>query len=374
MVAATASRSALAAELPVVWTTKDLEQWLKTLPASEQAELKWTTPGMRTALGALLTQPLEADVIDAATREIIRVSFGCRRFMNRMLHGRVPLDAIYQMSLERIPDIKSFLESPSSGSHAELALRSVVTVSKDITGLLQQFDEQQKAALEEHISGQELDTLVEQSMAGAWVDIARAQALLSALLEAVQQRGSQERGRELSRLALRYLVRGVAGVRREEVWRGDLGPGEPGQDREDKLLHAAATLVLAGQEDMPRELAWPPLYDTEAAAQSLAESVFVGVKVTPRVRRLMVNVTGVLLAPTPSILLEGWYSWCAATPELVERALALRGQLVRATVLTGLQARVLRIDLASSPPVSDAATRARDMLHDWGELLERLAR
>jgi hypothetical protein len=95
-----------------------------------------------------------------------------------------------------------------------------------------------------------------------------------------------------------------------------------------------------------------------------------------RLYRLTGELAAVRFAPDFAIALYAaeQHRWFPATPELVERALTLRGAPVQILVLGGPTERLLRIDPASDNSAPDAEERTHDMLHDWDELLHRLAR
>jgi hypothetical protein len=90
-------------------------------------------------------------------------------------------------------------------------------------------------------------------------------------------------------------------------------------------------------------------------------------------------------APAVALLSAGITTWLSATPELVEQASGLTGVPVEALCVqtssppdmaanTTPTARLVRIDLASNTQAPDPATRTRDLIRDWDEVLHRLAR
>jgi hypothetical protein len=101
-----------------------------------------------------------------------------------------------------------------------------------------------------------------------------------------------------------------------------------------------------------------------------------------RLTRHVGEVVGALRIPKPMVVVlsNGEPQWFIATPELVQRAWALQGKPVEVLTLqtpggSDLSAlgRLVRIDPASGAQAPDPATRARDMIRDWDELLHRLA-
>lgn len=111
---------------------------------------------------------------------------------------------------------------------------------------------------------------------------------------------------------------------------------------------------------------------------------------TPRQRSRLTRHAGevalVQRLPTPAVALfsEGIFKWFSATPELVEQAWALGSARVEvlAVQMSGgpettpgatLTGRLVRVDLASDAEAPNPATRTRDLLRDWNEVLHRLA-
>lgn len=368
----TAPLATLAADLPIVWTTRELKDWLERLPALERAELAWTRPQFEAALRRLLEEPLEPAGVDAATCDFLRVSLGCRRFLRRLLQSELPLAAIFEPWRVRLPEIAAFLESSASGEQAELTLQALIAVFRAFEEQLRTREQDNAESISRSLEDQDVSALPdEQLMTSPMGDITRAHALFAALLEAFERRFAPARGRELARLALRHAVRGVSQLR------FDIGSSVeveiPAEPREDRLLHAAALLALAGQANLPSELAGTP--STAAILRLMAPSVAstpVASAPLPRLRRVTAKVTAVAWSP-PAIALDGQLCWFSATPEMVERALSLRGELTQAVVLDP-KCRLLRIDPAAGPDIPNAEGRTEAMLQDWGELLHRLAR
>ncbi len=368
-----ASSLPLVEEFPLAWTTADLERWLAKLPAQERAEIAWTAPGLKAALDPLLTESLEEPVIDAATQSYLRVVSGCRRFMLRILADDVPLAPLYKPWLERIPSLQAFLVSPISGAHAEKSLRAVVGFSLKNWEELRQLYRENKAEIERRLSDLDLEPLNE----GPGRDISRATLLVSALLEAMDRGVPAARGRELARLALRHALRAVDGLRRLGATCDEIATNELSkEEREDRYLDAAAELVLAGRYDVMSEFGVHPSPITLADLEALQALPMLPAAPppAPRIRRSVANIACVAFRPAPAISFEGDFVWYPATEKLVERAVLLREQPVLATIVTGAQPRLLRIDPADKPPTSDESVRTRDMLQDWDELLERLAK
>ncbi len=364
----------LVREFPLAWTTAELERWMAKLPAQDRAEIIWTAPHLEAALEPLLHGALDAQLIDTATLSYVRVLKGCRRIILRMLTNELPIEPLYQRWLDRIPDLRVFLGSPMSGAHAEKSLRLGIGFSLQYWKRLRELPSEERAEVHQRLIDNEL-TFPNHEPSD---DHLRATLLVSALLEAMARGISAYRGRELARLALRHMVRGLDGLRRQGVEYDDIMAivGFTKEDWDDTVLDAASTLVLADRYDLVNELQWP-LVPIDAATFEAWKKRFLPwltAPTVPRIRRFQALVSSIAFQPAPFISFVGDSTWYPATGPLIDRAMVLREKPVLATLLIGAQPRLLRIDPADSPPTSDKDVRTRDMLHDWDELLERLAK
>ncbi|NUQ08765.1 MAG: hypothetical protein HUU24_06860 [Phycisphaerae bacterium] len=365
--AATATLATLASEMPAAWTTRALEAWLEKLPARERAELIWARPGLTAALDSLLNGPLNADAIDAGVRRYARVSLGCQTILLRALRGDLPLPALRQALLATLPQLKSFFAGePTAAGQAEQALRAGVAMMHANESVIEQLKgSPEVASIEAQLPETSLDELVEDLMASPAADGARGLALLAALLEAVERSISIERGRELARLSLIHMVRGVTALRCQGL-DVSIVSDEPPDVQRDRYIDAMARCSLEGSSPFAHELnglLYPFPIPLPVASSPPP----------PLIQRLVGRVAGAMFLPTPSVCLEGQSWWISATPELVDRALSLREVPVQALVLCGPKERLLRVDPVSEQSMPDSATRTRDMVHDWDELLRRLA-
>lgn len=96
----------------------------------------------------------------------------------------------------------------------------------------------------------------------------------------------------------------------------------------------------------------------------------------PTLRSVECVVVGVAFAPAPTTVeidVAGRLLTCDATPDMVERALAMRNQRVYATVL-GWESRRRLLTLRDRPYVPPPeAERTKAIFTRWADLLERLA-
>jgi hypothetical protein len=360
------------AELSIPWTMRDFDQWLDRIPARERAEVVWARPAFESALDTLLTQSLDnVDDVDNAVRKFVYASCQFRRVFLRMLSEALPLAVLYEGILAQIPDVLRMIDFPVVKELAETAIRTVVQISIRYGELLQAQDESTRSEFTSNFMTADLDELAAAALVGENASYIRAQAFVAALVEGSRRNVSQGRIHELSRFALRYSLRALGVARREGIIASDEQVYYLGKlQTEDDLLAAATALAIAGKENLATELTASEYYPEWMYERALNPQP----EPQPQVRRVFGRITGVTLRGPLTIGIEGHDVWLPATAEQVERALSMREQFVAATFLTGTHSRLLRLDPTDALDQSDAATRTRDMLHDWDELLERLAR
>jgi hypothetical protein len=366
---ALAVASILNAELSIPWTTHDFDRWLERIPARERADVKWARPILESALDALLTQPLETELIDDATRQFVCAGFRFRAVLLRMLSEQLPLAELYEGLLVQIPEVLKAINSAIVEKQAETAIRVVVCISTRFYKVLKDLEFAEREEFVANLMKTDCDELAVRVMEEEQAPFYRSQAIVAALLEGARRNTSQARMHELSRLALRHSLRALGVARRAEVIANEDVQRSGLLQKDDDLLVAAAALAIAGRENLAEEL---------TAAECLPEWMYARALIPqaipqPQVQRVTGRITGVTLQDPITIGIEGHHMWLPATPEQLERAVSLRSQPVVATILTGPYSRILRLDAVGNAPQSDSASRTRDMFHDWEELLERLA-
>ena len=372
----------MTADFSALLTPNELDRLLGTLSASERAELSWSRPGLVKALDSLITEPLSRETLDASTRIFMQVTLGLKRVMRRMAQGYLPPPPLSAAVSKRRDRLVTFLGSATLVAHVEQAA-SVIdalfeTVRVDLPRILAQLLDDDR----------DVHELLDEMLQTPAVGIFCAQVLLVALFEAEEKSGSPERGRELARLALVTAVDGVTTLRAYGVTFPLQNMGNPNEDEDELLAVMAGRALRDVSAEAARAGQWVSAGMPRPAAVIMQEPATVE---APRPRTRLTRYVGevVLVQRLPiaaiELLSEGTFKWFTATPELVDRAWALHGAPVEVLALhtsggpemvawVTLTGRLVRIDPASGEQAPDSATRTRDMLRDWDELLHRLAR
>jgi hypothetical protein len=340
----------------------DADAWFASLPAKVRADLTWAPRPIFEALRPLLDGPLEREAVEATCRAALTVYWGnpgVRAMMRAVFVGPFPFAGLRQAFLDELAEIVSFLASPAGARHATMATRVQCALVTFMESVLRDVGPAEREAMAQAFEATSTDDLVRGALSPGWGDISYSAVLLMAVMYA-RHEGGRERGRELVRRSLAYLVRG-AGTLRKEGGFIDVDPGEPDSTRDDEILDALATLAFGQREGAVERLG---LVDPKPEPARFG------------LRRVIGHVRRVDFSPRTTVVLgdEKETVLVQATPELVERAFALRAERVQALIAGGEEPRLVRLDPAGAPVGADDATRAAAMLHDWDELLERLAR
>lgn len=372
----------MAADFPAPLTQNELDRLLGTLSARERAELSWSRPGLAEALDGLLTGPLNRETLDASTRMCARVSLGLRRALRRMAQGNLPHFAFSAAVNTRRARLVTFLGSESVVGHVEQA-----------ANIFEAFFESVKAELP-GISAQLLDDdrdiedLLDAMLQSWSAGLLSAEMLLIAVFEAEDKNGSPERGRELARLALVAAVDFVTVLRSRGLTIPLKYPERSAEDEDTVLAIMAERALWKTPDEAARAGEWVSALLPRHTAVITPEPPAVAIpRQRTRLNRHVGEVTSVQRLPFPavSLLSDGAYIWFAATPELVEQAWTLHGAPVAVLAVrtsggpemmawSTPMGRLVRIDPASDEQAPDSATRTRDMIRDWDEVLHRLAR
>ncbi len=377
----------MATGLPLTSPAREVEEWQSNLPAAVRAELSWNHPLLQQALDELLAGPLELSRLDIATRQIGRVLIGCKSYMRWILREGMPVGGLFAALREQLLPCDDFLVSPDLVDQMNLCLR---VFKRKVEINLEILRSAELSELEEGLA--DIEAAVESTMLFPELGFSRVSALLMAVFHARAKGYSPELAGELARLCLIMTVEAVESYRQIGI---DLRveQEETPQQIQDRALISMGKLALLGEEWSEGAGGWvrglaPPLSFSEPAAIEMeTEEEERAPRVRTRIERHVGELLGVAFGEHASVTLsiEG-VSWCfAATPEIVERACKLGGGAIEALILekpSGEQTwaifnvqtkKLLRLDRpGESAP--DEATRTRDMIRDWDELLHRLAR
>ncbi|MFO0759477.1 MAG: hypothetical protein U0359_23500 [Byssovorax sp.] len=365
-------------------TTQGIERWLEALPARERAEMKWMGPEIKAALAELLQGALTREVLDKATEDFARIIFRRRRLLHRVLHEDFSTVTISKALEMRRAEITHFLGSDVLFSQVNLAARAIGRALEVLFASIRTTPERQ-AELERLLEA-DLDTIIGSLATDPTVGLLRAEVCVIGLFEAFERQGSAERARELGRLALVAAVDAIVDLRAHGI-KIALDASHRAAGDFDMALEVMSRMVLCDPGDANHAGPWIQGKMPQRAL-SFDASVPPAAPDTPRfgkrLQRYEGTIAGIGLDP-PGITLrcaDQWLSF-SGTPDLVDRAIALRAAPVHVVAIVDTSAplgpwtlgplRLLRIGPADEASTSPAA-RTRDILHDWDELLSRLAR
>ena len=134
--------------LPVYNLTKvhllsleNLRQWVKTLPAEQQAEMKWSIPHAEKHLVRLLEEPLSSELIGQAVVEFIKALTSCIKVLGpKILEDGGAAHIFIEKLPQELFGIRKFFKDVDAADDAEWAFRYFIEITAFFSNLFLQVE------------------------------------------------------------------------------------------------------------------------------------------------------------------------------------------------------------------------------------------
>lgn len=210
----------------------DLDDVIKSLPAEQQAKIRWTRPKFVKVIDRVRSEEVTPDMLATSVEDLLAICDA----ISEVTAG-VSTRWIVRDWLEQVPRVSSFLGDQAAADSAEYAMRAIgqlfVTYGADeVVGQAPRMPREKWPAFVRSDAG----------------GLLRAQVLLVAILAERRDDRPPERSRELAHHAMLEAQRGVSAIRRESPGFTPYVNDTEGERRE-RLLRTVAQLRESMTDD-----------------------------------------------------------------------------------------------------------------------------